>query len=217
MLNYIVGKITYRNSRFMILESNWTGFHINIVATDNFAINQTKRVYITEILKIYNQIFLNRDLYGFSDLETKLFFNTLQKVDGIGPRTALVILKNGTKNIIELIKTNNINELSKLQGLDLNLASEICTTLSGKNLYSASPKTNFNKIVTNEDFVYTDNDIQDTLLVLGYHKDQIQTAISLFKSANKNQKTDISTAVASCIEIIMGNNNSKPKQQVASV
>lgn len=217
MLNYIVGKITYRNSRFIILESNWTGFHINIVATDNFAINQTKRVYITEILKIHNQIFLNRDLYGFSDLETKLFFNTLQKVDGIGPRTALVILENGTKNIIELIKTNNINELSKLQGLDLNLASEICTTLSGKNLYSASPKTNFNKIFANEDFVYTDNDIQDTLLVLGYHKDQIQTAISLFKSANKNQKTDISTAVASCIQIIMGNNNSKLKQQVASV
>lgn len=215
MLNYIVGKVNYKNSRFIIVESNWTGYYINIVDNDYFELNQTKRVYLSEIWKISNKNLIQRELYGFSDLETKLLFNSLQTVSGIGPKTAITILKNGSKTIIRLIKTNNAVELARLPGLNTNLAKSICTTLAEGYLYSA--KAEFTKNQPFDDFKYSIGDLTEALLVLGYQKDQIQTAISYFESTEKASRMDISAAVASCIQIIMNQNSPKIKESVDNV
>ncbi|WP_391591553.1 Holliday junction ATP-dependent DNA helicase RuvA [[Mycoplasma] cavipharyngis] len=207
MINYIVGKICYVNSKFLILESNWVGYHINITNPNDFELNATKRIYISEILRMNNKNFISKEYYGFKDLESKILFNMLQNVQGIGPKTAINILKNGARNIINLIKRNDEKELARLPGLNTNLAKNICSALFNTYLTNdpndkKTDNSNFNSL----DEKYSIGDLNEALSVLGYNKEDILEAINKFESNNKEPNIDISTAVAECIKIISNQN-----------
>ncbi|MDQ0514163.1 Holliday junction DNA helicase RuvA [Mycoplasmoides fastidiosum] len=212
MINYITGKICYVNSKFIILESNWIGYHINISNPQDFEVNTTKRIYINEVIKLNKQTFISKEYYGFKDLESKILFNYLQNVSGVGPKTAMNILKNGSKNLINLIRQNDDKELSRLPGLNSNLASAICSSLN--EVYLTYNTKNNDKKNNGPDLEskYSLGDLNEALSVLGYSKDDILNAINAFESDENSANADISTAVAECVKII-ANKNTLPIEE----
>ena len=85
MFKYVKGKIVKQNKESIILESNGFGFEI-------FCSPKTiSRVKKGEIKTIYTYLYIKKEemeLYGFLDEKELEFFQFLNKIPGIGPKTA---------------------------------------------------------------------------------------------------------------------------------
>lgn len=72
-------------------------------------------------------------LYGFSDMSEKQLFLTLNKVSGIGPKSALSILAaNDHDGLIQAIQTGNSQYLTKFPGVGKKTAQQMILDLKGE-------------------------------------------------------------------------------------
>ncbi|MBA2629084.1 MAG: Holliday junction branch migration protein RuvA [Rickettsiaceae bacterium] len=78
-------------------------------------------------------------LYGFSDLEEKAAFSTLQSVKGVGTRMALAILSHLCPREIQLALTNEDKIIfNGVPGVGKKLAERIVTELKDKTISTKS-------------------------------------------------------------------------------
>jgi Holliday junction DNA helicase RuvA len=78
-------------------------------------------------------------LYGFSDLEEKAAFSTLQSVKGVGTRMALAILSHLSPGEIQLALTNEDKIIfNGVPGVGKKLAERIVTELKDKTISTKS-------------------------------------------------------------------------------
>lgn len=72
-------------------------------------------------------------LFGFSSEEERALFQSLTKVNGIGPKSALNILSGAScLQITQWIEDSNVGALSKLPKIGKKTAEQIVLTLQGK-------------------------------------------------------------------------------------
>ena len=96
------------------------------------------------------------DLYGFLIEEDRRFFEHLLSVSGVGPKTALSILRKGTRESLErAIGARDITYLTRVIGLGKKAAEKLSVELSEK--MSGGP--------AHDD---ADAEVFDTLVALGY-------------------------------------------------
>lgn len=113
MIEYIVGKISQKDLKQITLEFKGIGVNIYINKINSFEIGKEYKIYC--YLKIYED---EISIYGFTTLKEKRVFLKLLDLQGIGPKTALSILKNVYfENLISYIKNKNLNELTKISGI----------------------------------------------------------------------------------------------------
>lgn len=73
------------------------------------------------------------ELFGFLSRKEKLWFTSLIKINGVGPRTALQILSlQKIENLARMIETEDIHGLSSLPKLGKKMAGQIILSLKGK-------------------------------------------------------------------------------------
>lgn len=88
------------------------------------------------VIRIYTELIVREDsqlLYGFKDKEQKQMFQSLLKVTGIGPKSALAILSSATPNeVIRAIENEDMTFMQKFPGIGKRTASQIILDLKGK-------------------------------------------------------------------------------------
>jgi Holliday junction DNA helicase RuvA len=95
------------------------------------------------------------DLYGFSNPDDRDFFELILSVSGIGPKTALSILRRAPRETIEgAISKKDLSYLTKVVGLGKKSAEKMLLELSEK----IGPRSHDS----------ADNEVFDTLVALGY-------------------------------------------------
>lgn len=108
-------------------------------------------------------------LYGFFELSEKKIFETLIKINGIGPKVALAICSTySAQTFVKIVQTNDVSSLKRVPGIGPKSASRILVELSGA-------------ITTVDDTSTTNTAINDAILALeslGFKKDIIQKALS---------------------------------------
>ncbi len=70
-------------------------------------------------------------LFGFSSIEERELFQTLNRVNGVGGKTALNILGLGMENLKIAIMTEDDNLLSSVPGIGKKTAQKIIVDLKG--------------------------------------------------------------------------------------
>jgi len=74
-------------------------------------------------------------LFGFPDLTTRLVFDLLTGISGIGPRIALSILGGmPLPEMVEAIRTKNLKRLCQVNGVGRRTAERLCLELQEKFL-----------------------------------------------------------------------------------
>lgn len=127
MLNYLNGEIVSIKKETIVLENNGFGFEIFVPNPKKFLLNENVHLFIFD--KINEETI---SYYGFKNEEEKITFSRLLLVQGIGPKTALLILKKCDYSIlIRLIKSSSQKELEKISGIG-NKANIIINTLKNK-------------------------------------------------------------------------------------
>ncbi len=198
MINYLKGSpievIKNTNNRIiLILEVNKVGYELQIPLKLAREISQDK----LETLQIFTHLQIKDDqqiLYGFSTTAERELFRQLISVSGIGAQSAIALIDTlGLEELVQAIVTGNIRILSQTPGIGKKtaerIALELRTKLSqwrklvGVTVASSSAMPSLEIL----------EDIEMTLLALGYTNEEINKAISTLSQDNlmlKNTNTE---------------------------
>ena len=151
MVSYLIGNVEeiYSDSILLVTNSG-IGFTIFVLSSDKFVKKSLIKLYIFSFNKDNNFLF-----YGFNKKELFLAFKLLNDVQGIGPKTAMQILKNiDIDRLFLYIANHKRNELSLISGIGKK---------ADRLILELAPK--INKITLNN--IPYEN-VYNALLTLGY-------------------------------------------------
>lgn len=170
MYNYIKGKITQINAKFITLENNQIGYLLKTPNPYNFELNSEVTVYTH--LYVREDIF---DLYGFQSSQERDFFLQLISVKGLGPKGALAILASGNiQLIIDAIQSGNNRYLERFPGIGAKASQQIILDLHGKvNIQETVTKTIEDPKITST---------KEALKNLGYKPAEIKKVIPILEA-----------------------------------
>jgi holliday junction DNA helicase RuvA len=104
------------------------------------------------------------ELYGFTDAADRDFFEKLLSVSGVGPKTALSVLRRSSREALAgAIGTRDLSYLTKVVGLGKKSAEKMLVELSEKVGGMAHDDA--------------DGDVFDTLVALGYTEREARKAL----------------------------------------
>jgi Holliday junction DNA helicase RuvA len=107
------------------------------------------------------------ELYGFPDAADLDFFSLLLQVSGVGPKTALSILKRSTRDALaSAIGKRDIGYLTHVVGLGKKAAEKLAVELSEKLREESEGSTG------------GDTEVFDMLVALGYTEREARKALS---------------------------------------
>ena len=170
--------------KIIVMTASGLGYEVNIPSRMLSDLVNKERVKLFTI-----QVFKENDvsLYGFSDIEDILWFKSLNKISGLGPKLANSILGAMSAEQIEnAIITKNEIAFQKISGLGKKIANRIVTELDKEPLKIASlmPINQVTTSISNEKTVKENNNkipdkkskIMDCVLALeslGFDKGKI--------------------------------------------
>lgn len=104
------------------------------------------------------------ELYGFPDAADRDFFELILTVSGVGPKTALSVLRRASREALEgAIGKRDLNYLIKVVGLGKKSAEKMLAELADK----VGPRAHDN----------ADGEVFDTLVALGYTEREARKAL----------------------------------------
>lgn len=128
MIVGISGDVVHNEPTFLHIDANGLVYQVNISLNCNSQI-KTKQIklHTTYIVKEDSQ-----SLYGFFELNEKKLFDTVIKINGVGPKVALAICSTFTpKSFATIVSNKDVDMLKKVPGIGTKGASRILVELSG--------------------------------------------------------------------------------------
>jgi len=143
MIAGLRGKVFKKNLSNILIDVNGIIYEVNVSVNSYSELNDEVFVYITEIIREDSYT-----LYGFANELEKKMFDTLIKINGVGPKVALAICSTFTpESFAEVIKTQNISALKKVPGIGPKSAKRILVELSEFNLEIEENNKSFSDVV----------------------------------------------------------------------
>ncbi|MDJ0600532.1 MAG: Holliday junction branch migration protein RuvA [Crocosphaera sp.] len=198
MISYLKGSpievIKNTNNRvILVLEVNQIGYELQIPSKLGRDISQEK----SDGIQIFTHVQIKDDqqvLYGFSTAAERELFRQLISVSGIGAQSAIALIDTlGLEELVQAIVTGNIRILSQTPGVGKKTAERIALELKTK--LSQWRKLVGVTVTSSSAMPSLDilEDIEMTLLALGYTNEEINKAISTLSQDNlmlKNTNTE---------------------------
>jgi Holliday junction DNA helicase RuvA len=180
MIAYLKGKINYKSSflkkdNFLVIDVGGVGY--KVYAVDKL-INGSPLGTEVELF-IYTQVAETAlDLYGFATQDELEFFELLISLSGIGPRSALDILRKAKlEDLTVAVQSQNYQVLSKVSGIGPKTAEKIVVGLKDK-LGGVDSSTG------SGDW----GDALEALVGLGYAPSQARDALNLCQADDMGEK-----------------------------
>jgi Holliday junction DNA helicase RuvA len=185
MINYLRGQAievvkTANNRLMLILDVNQIGYEIQIpwrlakeIGNDNH-----------DSCQIFTHLLIREEqplLYGFGAAPERDLFRQLLAVNGVGAQLALALIDTlGIEELVVAIVTGNTKILSKTPGVGLKtaerIALELKTKLAGWRQLKKEVTTTTTAMLPAGEIL---EDVQMTLLALGYSQEEIDRAIAV--------------------------------------
>lgn len=124
------------------------------------------------------------ELYGFVDGEDLRFFELSLSVPGVGPKTALSLLKRAPREALEAaIGKRDISYLTRVVGLGKKAAEKLVVELSEKTGGGAAHDSD-------------DAEVFDTLIALGYTEREARKALNAVPSSVTGKEARLRAALS---------------------
>lgn len=183
MIYFISGQVLLKSKDFVIVKTGGIGFKI-------FTLEKNlKDIKTNDEINFYIYFHLREsgiELYGFLNQNELNFFELLNSVSGVGPKSALSILeKNDIKTLSLAIKNNKIEFLTRASGIGKKTAERIILEL--KNKIELQDKENID--------LDSNLDVLEALVSLGYSKSEAKKAIENLDSSLKSFEEKFKSAL----------------------
>lgn len=161
MIRQVRGTVVGHETGGIILEVAGWGTLVSVANPDAYTVG-------TELtLKTYLAVKQDgMDLYGFPDDAERRFFELLVGVPGVGPKTALSILRRAPREALEgAIGKRDLDYLTRVIGLGKKVAEKLMVELSEKVGQGQAPDAD-------------DSEVFDTLIALGYTEREARATLA---------------------------------------
>ena len=162
---YRKGKVVSIGKTYVIVETNNQGHIVYVARPKTFIVDKLTKIFIYEHKTEYIHA-----LYGFNTFKERVLFENLLSVNGVGPRTALNVLKDGPDAPMQYISEGDVKGMTSFHSLGTRTATQIIFELKDKYKDHGLSK---NAISTLK--------IREPLKTLGFNEKQIQYAIKNIK------------------------------------
>ncbi len=124
------------------------------------------------------------ELYGFSEVADRDFFELMLSVSGVGPKTALSVLRRAPRAALEgAISKRDLNYLTKIVGLGKKSAEKMLVELSEKVGPAAHDDA--------------DGEVFDTLVALGYTEREARKALQAIPDSVQGKDARLKASLSS--------------------
>ena len=197
MFYYINGNLEYRDSSTCVLDCGGVGYKLTVsLITSESLVNK-----LNQRVKLYTYLAVREDgieLFGFGSNEERSCFNQLISVSGVGPKAAMSILSTLSPDKLSLaICTDDVKGISKAPGIGTKTAMRIVLELKDK--ISKDMMTAGSKLDSVADVSPSQNsalsEATEALMVLGYDKSSVLSAIKGLNVANMDSGEIIKNAL----------------------
>ena len=188
MVNSISGKLLFKDPTVANVEVGGFVFNISISLA-----SYEKLPEVNDNISLLTHLHVKEDileLYGFADETERSLFLNLNKINGIGPRSAMNILSGTTPvEFKQKIIDGDVKSLTSIPGIGAKTAKRIIVEL--KEVFSVDSNLSDNLGFENKKENFVIRDAQSALKSLGYKENQISKAISqLQKDSNMPDKLE---------------------------
>ena len=188
MINYLKGKAvevvrSTTNRVMVILEVNQIGYEVQIPSrfARQLATGESE-------LQIFTHLQVREDqqiLYGFASAAERDLFRQLISVSGIGTQLAIALIDTlGLTDLVQAIVTTNLRALGKTPGVGKKTAERISLELKTK-LAQWRQVSGVTASASATPATAVLEDVEMTLLALGYTNEEIEQAISTLSQDNQ--------------------------------
>ena len=123
------------------------------------------------------------ELYGFADFADRDFFELILSVSGVGPKTALSVLRRAPREALEgAIGTRDLSYMTKVVGLGKKSAEKMLVELADK----VGPKSHSRE----------DGEVFDTLVALGYTEREARKALQALPDSAVGKEARLKAALS---------------------
>ncbi len=158
MINYLNGKVILKEKDYLILDVNGVGYKIFV---SKESIEKVKK---DSVISVFTFLYLKRetiDLYGCLNQDQYKLFQILEKMSGIGPKTAIALAGfESVGNIKKAIETNDPIFQARAKGVGKKRIQMLILELTG----------NTGKPLEKDE-------VSNSLVSLGFSKKQIQEVV----------------------------------------
>lgn len=128
MIVGIEGIIEKKESTFLHINTNGIIHEVFVSINCSSSISENKvKLYISQIIREDTNT-----LYGFLNKNEKKLFDTVIKINGVGPKVALAICSTFTpSSFAQIVSNNDVDTLKRVPGIGPKGASRILVELSG--------------------------------------------------------------------------------------
>jgi len=128
MIVGIEGKVEFRDPTRLHLNVNGLIYEVNVSLNTSNAVAGTERVrlHVTQIIREDANL-----LYGFADGNEKKMFDTLLKINGVGPKVAQAVCSTFTpETFAKVVASKDVSLLKRVPGIGPKAASRILVELA---------------------------------------------------------------------------------------
>ncbi|WP_200764059.1 Holliday junction branch migration protein RuvA [Nitrosophilus alvini] len=170
MIIGLVGKVEKKEPTFVHLNVGGVIYEVFVSVNCSSEIKEKEiRLHTTHIIREDNEA-----LYGFVDINEKRMFDTLIKINGVGPKVAMAICSTfKPETFVQIVEQSNLSMLKKVPGIGPKSASRILVELGDFKLDSGG------KTVSG-----AHQEAQMALESLGFKKEHISKVLSECESDN---------------------------------
>jgi len=167
MIVAIEGKIVKKEPTLVHINVHGLTYEVFVsINCSSAIIKDSIQLYTTQIIKEESN-----NLYGFFDSNEKKLFDTVIKINGVGPKAAMAICSTFTpSSFAQIVETSDVAMLKRVPGIGPKGASRILVELSG--FVISNDDNNENNFGENATAAVM------ALESLGFKKDQINKVLS---------------------------------------
>ena len=178
MIKQIRGKVLEVGLTGAVIEVAGFGIEVRMNASEALCVG-TEACLATHLAVKQDGV----DLYGFIDPADRDFFELVLSVSGVGPKTAIGILRRAPREALEgAIGKRDLNYLMKVVGLGKKSAEKMLVELADK----VGPRAHDN----------ADGEVFDTLVALGYTEREARRALQSIPESAVGKEVRLKAALS---------------------
>jgi Holliday junction DNA helicase RuvA len=188
MIQFLSGQVilvskNIQNRWMLILSVNNVGYELQITQT----LAEQLTPASTEIIQIFTYLLLRQEqisLFGFSRLAERDLFGQLMSVSGIGAQLAIALIETlGFEELVQAVVTGNIKQLCQTPGVGKKGAERLALELKTKLSQWHKLQMGDGETTHNLPQSALLDDLEMTLLALGYSQTEINQAIAILSQS----------------------------------
>jgi len=182
MIGYIKGKVLFKGHDFLTVDANNVGYRVFV------SIKTLERAKKGAEIELFTWLYLKRntiELCGVPSQEEFEVFEVLEKMAGIGPKSALAMSAAGSlENLKTMIENGDQEFLKSLSGIGKKRIQRVLLELTGK----------IKEIKKTED-IFEEDEVFHSLIALGFPKTEVKKVLSSIDDEIKDSQERVKIAL----------------------